>query len=284
MPRDLQTTRYEYELMSQRIDAERLAQITHLSHGAHASRAHGTCAMEAAAYIAGEPWSDSPECVSPVIGAFLRAWNDALPDDERDALILPLLPHLPGTRATPEVEDRRATMAADWLIREHASAWLRLAGLTMQADALSRLPVVHDFADAALRDLLRTAQRDASAAWDEAWTAAWTAAEAATEYSDKDAARIAAKIAFEAAVGDVLRAAAGAAAWDAAAAVALTPISAAARIAAGATAGSSSRAAAKSAVGDVDVGVAKAKLASTRDDLQRSALALVARMIETRNP
>lgn len=34
------------------------------------------CVMEAVAYLAGEPWSDRPECASPVIGAFLRSWND----------------------------------------------------------------------------------------------------------------------------------------------------------------------------------------------------------------
>lgn len=30
------------------------------------------CVMEAVAYIAGEPWSDHPECACPVIATFLR--------------------------------------------------------------------------------------------------------------------------------------------------------------------------------------------------------------------
>ena len=38
------------------------------------------CAMEFVSYIAGEPWSDHPECVSPVIAAFMRNWNDSLND------------------------------------------------------------------------------------------------------------------------------------------------------------------------------------------------------------
>lgn len=46
-------------------------------------RGQGMCAMEAAAYLAGEPHSDHPKCVSPVIATFLRNWNDGLPDDQR---------------------------------------------------------------------------------------------------------------------------------------------------------------------------------------------------------
>ena len=45
------------------------------------------CIMEAVAYIAGEPWSSSPACASPVVSAFLRVWNDALSDDDRDRLL-----------------------------------------------------------------------------------------------------------------------------------------------------------------------------------------------------
>jgi hypothetical protein len=44
------------------------------------------CVMELAAYIANEPWSDHPKCVSPVIAAFLRNWNDSLDDETRQIL------------------------------------------------------------------------------------------------------------------------------------------------------------------------------------------------------
>src|SRR5580692_10323489 len=92
------------------------------------------CVMEAVAYVAGEPWSDHPKCACPVISAFLRSWNDCLPDDERDILLRPLIPRLIGTKVNKKLEQRRATMAAGWLVREHTSAWLRLAGLTAHAD------------------------------------------------------------------------------------------------------------------------------------------------------
>ena len=57
-----------------------------LDSGSHDRRTDGVCVMEAVAWWAGEDHSDHPECVSPVIGAFLRSWNDALPDGDRQQL------------------------------------------------------------------------------------------------------------------------------------------------------------------------------------------------------
>lgn len=76
----------------------RLAALPPLAKGAHDKDAGAFCAMEAVAYLAHEPHSDRPACACPVISAFLRAWNDGLPDAERDALIRPLLPRLIGDR------------------------------------------------------------------------------------------------------------------------------------------------------------------------------------------
>src|SRR6266852_112630 len=73
------------------------------------------CVMEAVAFVAGEKWSDNPECACPVISAFLRSWNDALPTDaERDRLLKPLIPKLVGTR-NKALEEKRGLMAADWM-------------------------------------------------------------------------------------------------------------------------------------------------------------------------
>ena len=77
---------------------ERFAKITTIYHGAHQPNGM-MCAMEAVAFVAGELWSDHPECACPVIGAFMRAWNDGLADDvERTTLLRPLVPKLVGTR------------------------------------------------------------------------------------------------------------------------------------------------------------------------------------------
>lgn len=180
--------------MHPQIDPARLAGVKSLAHGGHNERDGQMCAMEAVAFIAREPWSDHPACASPVIGAFMRAWNDGLPDGERDALILPLIPWLVGTRASDTAENRRATMAADWLVRVHTPAWLRLAGLTSQADALSALPEIIDFAATpSLRGPLEAARKDAAAAWAAAWAAdrdaAWDAAWAAAGDAAGDAAK-----------------------------------------------------------------------------------------------
>jgi|LULL01.1.fsa_nt_gb hypothetical protein len=234
------------------IDHARLAKVVTLSEGAHRESEGEMCAMEAVAFIAGEPWSDHPTCASPVIGAFMRAWNDGLPQEDRDALILPLIPRLVGTRGSEALENRRATMAADWLVRVHTPAWLRLAGLTTQADALSGLPEITDFANTpSLRGPLEAARQDAAAARAAAGAAAWAAAWAAAGAAAWAAARAAA------------RAAAGAAAWDAA----------------WAAAGDAAWAAAGAAAWDAAGDAAKEKLEPTRLELQQSALALVNRMI-----
>ena len=119
-----------------------LDQLT-LASGAHKPDSDQMCVMEAVAYIAGEPWSDHPACASPVIAAFLRAWNDNLPDTDRTRLLAPLIPRLVGTAGSPEVEDDRAWMALDWLVRTYTPAWLRLAGLDAQADRLAGLAEFH---------------------------------------------------------------------------------------------------------------------------------------------
>jgi hypothetical protein len=139
--------------------------------------------MEAVAYVAGEPWSDHPCCTCPVITAFMVAWNDGLPnDDDRTRLLLPLIPALVGTRGSPALETRRANMAADWYIRAQTPAWLRLAGLTTQAETLETFPEITDFTKVpALKPTLDAIRKDADAAWagteDAARSAAWSAAE-----------------------------------------------------------------------------------------------------------
>ena len=129
------------------IDKERLKEVETrgLEGGAHSGFAEGVCAMEAVAYITREPFSDHPQCVCPVIAAFMRSFNDGLPDDERHILI-PLLPKVIGTRGSDALAQRRSLMAADWLVRTHTVAWLRLAGLNDDADALAALPEITDTA------------------------------------------------------------------------------------------------------------------------------------------
>jgi hypothetical protein len=76
------------------------------------------CVMEAAAFIAGEEWTDHPESVPPTIGAFLRCWNDVLPTDaDRDRLLKPFIPRVIGLPADDKIEEKRAVLLGDWVLR-----------------------------------------------------------------------------------------------------------------------------------------------------------------------
>ena len=150
------------------LDPERFARFDTLSldHGGHRTFDDGHCALEVAAYIAGEPHSASPRCVCPVITRFLVAWNDRLAsNDARDRLIKPLLPKILDTRSTREVERKRGLIAIDWAYRECAPTWLELAGLASRAVELRALPELTTYeAVMAARPLMRTAREEASAA------------------------------------------------------------------------------------------------------------------------
>src|SRR5215217_4241238 len=76
------------------------------------------CVQEYASYLAGEPHSDNPECVSTVLSAFMIEWNDALDDETRQRL-RPYAVRQLGTRDDGQ-DEVRSYMALDWLIRVHA--------------------------------------------------------------------------------------------------------------------------------------------------------------------
>jgi hypothetical protein len=116
-----------------------------LAHGTHDTPADGRCAMEWVSHLAGEPHSDDPTCVSPVVRAFCTTLNDSF-DDERRQALRPFLPRTIGT-AGDEMDTARAWMALDWLIRDYTPAWLAAAGLHEAAAALADRRPVLDGAD-----------------------------------------------------------------------------------------------------------------------------------------
>jgi hypothetical protein len=63
--------------------------------------------MELASMLADERFSDRAATVSPVIGAFLRTYNDGL-DEERRQDLYPVAALIVGSRARRSVEDQRA--------------------------------------------------------------------------------------------------------------------------------------------------------------------------------
>ena len=235
--------------------ATRLATIKVLHSGGHDPDGEH-CVMEAVAYVANEPWTDTPDCTCPVIGAFLRVWNDDLPDDQRSELLIPLVPRVIGTRSTPAVETTRSLMAVDWLVRVHTPVWLRLAGLAAHADALESLAEITSTDQVrSMRTAIVAASRDA-AAWADADAVAATACDAG-----------AAGAARAAAAGDAARAAASEGGDACEAPERGFVIGWAAEEA---------RDAARAAAG----AAARDKLEPEVRKLQQSALALVGRMIE----
>jgi hypothetical protein len=61
-------------------------QTVRLCRGKHDSPEQGVCVMELASMLAGEPFTDRPACVDPVIGGFLRAYNDTIDGRRRQDL------------------------------------------------------------------------------------------------------------------------------------------------------------------------------------------------------
>ena len=180
----------------------------HFEHGNHSSPADGVCVMEAVALLAGEPFGDHPSCVSPVIGAFMRSWNDSLPTvEDRDRLLKPLVLDIMGTNTGVEDDERRAWMATDWLVRVHAPAWLRLAGLNEQADRLASLHELRADTTPAIQPVLDAVRKDAAAAGAAAWAAAGAAAWAAAWAAARTAAWAAARAALQPTVAELQSAA-----------------------------------------------------------------------------
>jgi hypothetical protein len=247
-----------------------------------------TCAMEAAylrwATRKGLPkkkivtgWTDSLACVCPLIGGFVRNWNDGIADTpEGDAtrtrIFTPeILDLLPETRGDDALMRRRMWMAIDWDIRTRTPAFLRLANLETCAVALESLPeIVSQAGLTNARVACKEARKQGAAARAAARAAAWAAAGDAAW----DAAGAAAWAAAGAAAWAAARAAAGAAAWDAAGAAARAAAGAAARGAAGAAA----RAAAGDAARDAAGAAARSRMRPTVEAMQASAVDLLRRM------
>lgn len=135
--------------------------------GAHATRDDGMCAMEMVAWLAGEPHSDEPGCACPVIGALVRACNDAMSDLQRNRYLRPLVPVLVGTRATAAVERARGLVVVDALVRSLLPLRLRRERRVAEAKLLEELPAIVRLEDAraALRAVDHFVVRQPAVQW-----------------------------------------------------------------------------------------------------------------------
>lgn len=113
-------------------------QTIKLSKGKHSNPADGACVMELASMLAGEPFSDHPVSVCPLIGALLRTYNDTT-DDERRADLYPYASCVVGTRAGAPVEHRRAELVRAWMCEMRAQRIGRVLPARL-ARKLARMP------------------------------------------------------------------------------------------------------------------------------------------------
>ena len=102
------------------------------------------CMMEAAGWMADDPWTDDPANVSPVIAQWCKALNDTLEDASRQSLKTYLKVAPDGVIDTVDagLEAKRKYLATNWLIRTYCPAWLDVAGMTDEADILQALPAI----------------------------------------------------------------------------------------------------------------------------------------------
>lgn len=95
-----------------------------LSRGKHRNARKGACFMEMTSYLAGERWSDHPDCTHPLLAALAREVNDHVGDDARQQLA-PMIPTVIGLNG----EDPRVDA---WISLEAALAALPIASLERQ--------------------------------------------------------------------------------------------------------------------------------------------------------
>lgn len=83
-----------------------------LGRGKHRNPKKGACFMELASYLAGERWSDHPQCTHPLLAMLARAVNDLTSDRNRPQLA-PLIPSVIGlTSEDPRWDVQIALRAA----------------------------------------------------------------------------------------------------------------------------------------------------------------------------
>lgn len=151
---------------------ERLEAVSHipLTVGKHDAPPPGEppcefCAEEKWAWITGLDWTDRPENKSPVISAFVRAYNDNADQAGRDAIDVWQLEHADQLVATvgDGQDTARGYLAADWAVHVAAPMWLELAGAADAAKQLRELAPIVD------RDSAGTARAVAAPIRDRMW-------------------------------------------------------------------------------------------------------------------
>jgi hypothetical protein len=132
-----------------------MAPVTHqtikLSRGKHTSQEKGACVMELASMLAGEPFSDHPQSVCPVIAALLRTYNDSVGDERRQELYTYAAKAV-GSRGPRSLERARAQQLIGWISDRPPRGLRRL--LRMRRQAMVPWPPYEPLSAEAVRTLV----------------------------------------------------------------------------------------------------------------------------------
>ncbi|MCL3862872.1 hypothetical protein [Actinotalea sp. K2] len=143
-----------------------------LDRGRHHDVHEGACFMEIAGVLAGEPWSDSPECTHPLLAHLARLVNDLTTDDARSRLA-PLVPSVIGLRSTDPRWDHEIALlvAARALPVVHEEDRLPLAAGALTCERLLALTDGKPLVDLHPWTLEAFAAAPSAARWAEQYTA-----------------------------------------------------------------------------------------------------------------
>jgi len=146
-----------------------------LSAGHHRSPRTGACFMEFASFLAGERWSDHPNCTDPTLATLARAVNDTVRDSRRGELVgdIPRVSGLRGDelRLGLVVALRAATVALPVASMERQRALA--VGIIATTDALAELGINRPRAQADAENAL--AEVPDAAIWAHKHLAEWRA-------------------------------------------------------------------------------------------------------------
>ena len=100
-------------------------QTIRLSAGRHRAPAEGACVVELASMLSGEPFSDQPASVCPVLGSFLRAYNDSVGESRRQDLYA-YAAKVVDSRGDCRVQRARAERLKSWTLELQERRWTRV--------------------------------------------------------------------------------------------------------------------------------------------------------------
>jgi hypothetical protein len=142
-----------------------MTRVTHqtvrLTTGKHTSPRDGACVMELASMLAGEPFSDHPRSVCPVIGSLLRAYNDSV-DSRRRQDLYACAAKVVGSAAGDDVQRARVQHLREWAQLQRPRRWTLWLGSGLRALLAQRAESVELSGSRALAAVPRTAKTHAA--------------------------------------------------------------------------------------------------------------------------